>query len=86
MMLGNLRPEEFGKRMNLELSEETLKFMYDHWEHIANVPEGAMKFHIFDIPFQVHCGCIEMARKFAGHMTDNYDLENNGRSCKVSYS
>jgi|TergutMp193P3_1026864.scaffolds.fasta_scaffold157844_2 hypothetical protein len=86
IMLGNLTPEEFGKRMNLELSEETLKFMNEHRCLKADVPAGTMQLHIFDIPLQVHCGCIEMAQKFADHMRNNYDLSSNGRSCQVSYS
>ena len=86
IMLGNLTPEEFGKRMNLELTEETLKFIADHRCMSAKVPAGTMQLHIFDIPFQVQCGCIEMAQKFAEHMKANYDLKNNGRQCQVSYS
>jgi hypothetical protein len=83
-MLGNLSPEEFGKRMNLELSDETLKYISEHRCHTANVPKGTMQLHIFDIPLVVHCGCIEMAQEFADHMRKNYDLENNNRSCQVS--
>ena len=85
IMLGNLTPEEFGKRMNLELTEETLKFLNDHRCTNADVPKGSMKLHIFDIPFQVTCGCIEMAQTFADHMRNNYDLSNNGKSVQVGY-
>ena len=85
IMLGNLTAREFGTRMNLELSEETINFIGKHRCTNANVPKGAMQLHIFDIPFQVHCGCVEMAQEFANHMKNNYDLLSNGRSCQVSY-
>jgi hypothetical protein len=83
--LGDLTPEEFGKRMNLELTGETVKFLKDHRCENADVPAGVMQLHIFDIPFEVRCGCIKMAQKFTDHMRNNYDLTNNGRACQVTY-
>lgn len=63
MMLGNLTPDEIEQRLNIKLSSEHKKQLTDTWQPQAN-NIAKDKWHCFDIPFCMVCGCQETAEKF----------------------
>ena len=81
-MLGNLSVEDFVARSKIPLSEIDIAWLKERRQNAASVTDP-QKLHIFDIPFVVHCGSIELAKEFADKMRE-YDLSNTPQ-IQVSY-
>jgi len=82
-MLGNLSVEDFVARSKIPLSENDTAWLKERRQNIADINDP-QKLHIFDIPFVVHCGSIELAKEFADKMRQ-YDLSG-CPEIQVSYS
>lgn len=53
--LGNLTIEQFKERTGYLLTEKDSFWLNDHLQQIADIKYGSEKFHIFDLPFSIHC-------------------------------
>ena len=63
IMLGNQTPDQIARRLKIELSEEHKTQLLESWQQKAeDIADD--KWHCFDIPFMMVCGCKETAEKF----------------------
>jgi hypothetical protein len=71
--LGNLSTEEIEKRLGITFSDELKQFMNEnHQPKAENIQKG--KWHCFDIPFDLHCGGMEIAQKIYDAIKDQSHL------------
>ena len=74
-MLGNLTIDQIEKRLGIEFSEEIREFMKKtHQGRAENIEKG--KWHCFDIPFNLVCGDMDIAKKIYN------SVKNKSSECK----
>lgn len=82
IMLGNLTPDQIAGRLKIELSDEHKQRLMETWQQKAeNIAQN--KWHCFDIPFMMVCGCKETAEQFRDLFL-TYDLSN-GELFQISW-
>lgn len=83
MMLGNQTPDQIAKRLKIDMSEEHKNILMESWQQKADdIAED--KWHCFDIPFMMVCGCKATAEKMRDLFT-TYDLSK-GELFQISWT
>lgn len=74
IMLGNLTVDQIEKRLQIALTDQHKKELFESWQQKAeNIADGS--WHCFDLPFVMVCGDKKTAEKWRdAFMT--YDLSN----------
>ena len=60
--LGNLSVREIEERLGIEFSQSEREFLTGTRQQICDAVKGE-QWHCYDIPFLIHCGSMEFARK-----------------------
>lgn len=58
IMLGNLSPEEFARRVDAEFTDEEIAQLRSTWSQKAELT-GPEDFHFFDIPLAITFGSMD---------------------------
>ena len=80
-MLGNLSIKQIEERLGIQFPEEIRELMKKtHEPNATNIPKG--KWHCFDMPFNLVCGDIEIAKTIFNSVKD----KSNECKCTLQFS